>query len=401
MKILLLNDAATPGGGAEVMTIALRDELRTRGHDARIFASSAQYGEQASAADYSCFGTTSGLRTANRVFNVSAYWKLRSVLSAFRPDVVHVRMFFTQLSPSILPLLRRFPSIYHACWYESICPTGLKLLPDGAVCQDAAGMACCRNGCISRKALLPLTLQQHLWQRWRNVFDVIVANSNALGRTLEENGIDHVEVVWNGVPVVAERLPLVSPPTAAYAGRLSWEKGVDVLLQSFPEVVAQIPDAQLLIAGDGPQRGELDRLVEHLGLGDHVQFLGHRRRDELQHQLEGAWVHVVPSRLDEPFGVAAAEAMMRGTAVVATFAGGLSELVEDDRTGVFVPRGDIGALSTAIVRLLNDRILAEQLGSAGRRRAMTHFSMTTYADKLTALYESLSQPSSSTAGLVT
>jgi len=110
MKILLLNDAATPGGGAEIMTIALREELRNCGHDARIFASSVQYGSQESVADYSCFGTTSNLRSINRVYNLSAYSKLKRVLKEFKPDVVHVRMFFTQLSPSILPLLYSVPS---------------------------------------------------------------------------------------------------------------------------------------------------------------------------------------------------------------------------------------------------------------------------------------------------
>jgi glycosyltransferase involved in cell wall biosynthesis len=144
-----------------------------------------------------------------------------------------------------------------------------------------------------------------------------------------------------------------------------------------------------LIAGDGPQRAELSRLVEEMSLGAHVQFLGHRSRDVLQQQLAGAWVHVVPSRLDEPFGIAAAEAMMLGTAVVASNAGGLSELVEDGRTGILVPPASVAALSSAIICLLNDRTLAEEMGSAGRRRAMTHFSLPTCVDKFIRLYESI------------
>src|SRR5438552_4677567 len=132
MRILLVNDAATPSGGAELLSIALRDELRARHHDARLFASSARYGPGESQADYSCFGTISSLRTLNRVANISAYRRLRSVLEEFRPEVVHVRMFLTQLSPLILPLLRDVPSVYHATWYETICPTGLKILPNGS-----------------------------------------------------------------------------------------------------------------------------------------------------------------------------------------------------------------------------------------------------------------------------
>jgi len=149
MKVLLLNDAATPGGGAEILTLGLRRELRSRGVDARIFASSATYGPGGSEADFSCFGTTSGLRTLNRVLNPSAFLRLREVLRSFKPDVVHVRMLMTQLSPSILPLLGKVPSLYHATWHEAICPNGLKLLPDGSQCTTPAGLACLRNGCTS------------------------------------------------------------------------------------------------------------------------------------------------------------------------------------------------------------------------------------------------------------
>lgn len=392
MKVLLLNDAATPSGGAEIMTIALRDELRSRGHDARIFASSAEYGQQASVADYSCFGTTAGLRTLNRVFNVSAYRQLSMVLKTFEPDVVHVRMFFTQLSPSILPILRSVPSLYHASWYESVCPNGLKLLPDGSDCSSPAGVACRKNGCLSRRAWAPLMVQRELWKRWRTAFDVFVANSDAVRSKLIEDGIERVEVVWNGVPERPERPPLRAPPTAAYAGRLSWEKGVTVLVEAFRHVVARIPDARLLIAGDGPQRQALETLAEELEIRPNVEFMGHIPRHEMEQRIERAWVHVVPSQVMEPFGIAAAEAMMRGTAVVASDTGGLPEIVDHEQTGLLVPPRDVNALTSALVRILADGSLAEEMGRAGRDRALTHLSLSACVDKFLMLYESICSP---------
>ena len=68
MKILLLNDSATPSGGAELMTLALHDELR--GHDARLFSSTARYGAVTIQGDYKCHGTTGGLRTPRQVFKI-------------------------------------------------------------------------------------------------------------------------------------------------------------------------------------------------------------------------------------------------------------------------------------------------------------------------------------------
>ncbi len=103
MKILLVNDYATPTGGAELLTLVLRDGLRQRGHDARIFSSSARPSAGDNHADYECFGTTSRFRTLLQTVNPWAFWQLRQILTEFKPDVVHVTIFLTQLSPFILP----------------------------------------------------------------------------------------------------------------------------------------------------------------------------------------------------------------------------------------------------------------------------------------------------------
>ena len=131
MRILLVGDYGTPEGGAEIATIQLRDGLRRLGHDARLFASSAQTSMSPSVADEHCFGTTSSFRTLVQTANPSAAHSLRRVLRAYQPDVVHVGVFLTQLSPLILPLLRGRTSVYHAHWLRAICPTGMKVLPSG------------------------------------------------------------------------------------------------------------------------------------------------------------------------------------------------------------------------------------------------------------------------------
>ena len=128
MKILLLHDNPPPGGGAEKQFLGLRNELRKRGHDARLFTSTA--GKKKAVSDYECFGTTSSFRTLLQTYNLWAYNSLKKVLADFRPDIVQANIYLTQLSPSILPLLQNIPSIYYAVWYRSICPTGTKMLPD-------------------------------------------------------------------------------------------------------------------------------------------------------------------------------------------------------------------------------------------------------------------------------
>jgi glycosyltransferase involved in cell wall biosynthesis len=393
MKILLVNDYATPTGGAEILMLALRDGLRRRGHDARLFASSARPIQSGILADYECFGTTSRYRTLLQAANPWAFWRFREALAEFQPDVVHVMMFLTQLSPLILPLLWEVPSLYHVQWYRPVCPVGTKMLPNGTTCQVPAGTVCYRNRCLPLRDWVPLMIQMKLWRRWRNAFNMIVANSEAVRRRLIEEGLEPVEVVFNGVPIPSPRPPLSSSPAVAFAGRLVREKGVDVLLRAFARVVAEIPTARLLLAGDGPERERLTKLTAELGLSATVSMLGHLSREQLERACAVAWVQCVPSRWAEPFGMVAAEALMRGTAVVASGCGGLTEIVQDGRTGILVPPGDAEALAEALLRLLRNRELAEQMGRAGREVALARFSEGAFVDRFEQLHQELYQKS--------
>jgi glycosyltransferase involved in cell wall biosynthesis len=389
MKILLVNDFGRQLYGAEIQMLILRDGLRRRGYDVRYFASYAGCGRGRSAADYECFGTISRFQTLLQTANPWAFWTLRRVLADFQPDLVHVRMFLGQLSPLILLLLRNRPSLYHIALYEAICPLGTKMLPDGNPCRVPAGMACYDNRCLPLRAVLPQMLRMILWRRWRHAFNLIVANSEAVRRRFLAEFDQPVEVVLNGIPARSPRLPLSFPPTVAFAGRLIPEKGVTVLVRAFARVVKELPDAHLLLAGEGPERNRLEKLIATLKLSQSISLLGHLPHPELDHRFSTAWVQAVPSLWEEPFGIVAAESMMRGTAVVASNSGGLAEIVQDGRSGILVPPGDEAVLAEALLLLLRNRDLAEQMGRAGRETALTQFNETTFVDKFIRLYEKL------------
>lgn len=395
MKVLLVSDYATLTGGAEIFTLALRTRLRQRGHDARLFTSGARPTAGASPADYECLGTTSRWRTLLQTANPWACVRLRRVLAEFQPDVVHVQMFLTQLSPLILPVLKEVPSLYHVVWYRPVCPLGTKMLPDGTACHVPAGAVCYRTRCLPLRDWVPLMVQMQLWRRWQNAFDLIVANSHAVKACLVAEGIGPVEVIWYGVPVRPLRPSLLSPPTVVFAGRLVREKGVDVLVRAFAAVVTHLSEARLLVVGEGPEREHLEKLITDLGLSSRVALLGHLPHEEAERVCATAWVQAVPSRWAEPFGIVAAEALMRGTAVVASNAGGLAEIVQDGQTGLLVPPGDVDALAAALLRLLRDRELAEQLGQAGRQSALVHFNEDACIEKFLAVYHRLSGQQSS------
>lgn len=387
MKILLLNDFGTLQGGAEAQLAALRAALRTRGHDARLFTTSAPYGGLPFQSDYLCWGTTTPLRAVTQVLNPSAYWALRRVLRTFQPDVVHARVIFWQLSPAILPLLRDVPSVFNPADYRPACPTGRKILPDGRPCAYPRGLACLRHGCCRLAPQWALEmLQCHLWQRYRDCFDCVVAQSEGAKLLLGSLGISVNEVIWNGVLERPERPPLREPPLIAFAGRLSPEKGVPTLLEAFRRVLDRVPGAKLLIAGAGPERETIEQLAKHFDIARQLELTGHLARDQMEERLRLAWVQAVPSIWHEPFPNVATEAMMRGVPVVASRMGGLPEIVEDGETGFLVPPGDSVGLGDALTKLVTNRQQAERMGRAGRERAIRRFSMEQTVSRFERLY---------------
>jgi len=389
VKILILNDYGVLSGGAERVSIDLREGLRERGHDARIFASSAQPFRLAlpNQADFTCFGTDAWPQRVLQVANPAAVLGLRRVLAVFRPDVVHVRMFLTQLSPFILPLLARVPALLHAGNHQTICPLNTRILPDGSPCTFQPGTVCYRQGCVSATGLVRTLVQQRAWRRWRGVFRLIVANSEALARTLRANGVEVDAVIRNGTRPVPARPLLQHPPLIACAGRLVPRKGVDDLLRALQLVVPRRPDARLLIVGDGPDRPRIERLVAEYGLKDHVTLCGYLARPRLDAVLGAAWVQVVPSRYLEPFANVVAEAMMRGTVVVATATGGTPEVVRDGVTGFLFAPGNADALAARLISLLDDRSLAERMGQAGREVALAVLTTDRMIDQFQRAYD--------------
>lgn len=391
MKILLVSDYGYLAGGAEVMTANLQGELMRRGHDVRLFSTDITGKQQRNFADETCFGTESGFRTLLQTANPWAYRSLSMVLKEFCPDVVHVRLFLTQLSPLICPLLEHFPSIYHVSWYRPICPKGTKVLPDDRCCESHPGLACLKSGCLPLRDWAPLMIQMRMFKAWRHHFDLVVANSRAVKARLEAENISPIEVVHNGVPRQSPPLRSLGVPTVAFAGRLVREKGAHVVIEAFEQVTRQLPAARLLIAGDGPERAALTDSIRARGLHDNVGFLGYLNHDTLAESLNAAWVQAVPSTWPEPFGMAAIEAMMRGVPVVASAHGGLPEIVDHGTTGLLVPPGNSNQLAQALLQILKHRETAESMGAASYARAVDTFSIEACCDRFVSYYESLTQ----------
>jgi glycosyltransferase involved in cell wall biosynthesis len=178
---------------------------------------------------------------------------------------------------------------------------------------------------------------------------------------------ERVSVLPNPAPPLPELAPReelrrgfeMSGTTLAFAGRLTAQKSLGDAL----EAVAQVEDVTLLIAGDGDERGSLERRAEELGLGRRVRFLGPLPRERVVELFRAADASILSSSW-ENFPHTVVEALAAGTPVLATAVGGVAEVVQHDVNGLLVQPGDVDGLVAAIRRFVDDGALRERLRAA-------------------------------------
>ena len=240
--------------------------------------------------------------------------------------------------------------------------------------------------------------------------DHVLAISEAVAQfAIEQQGFPRelVEIMHNPVDLGRFRPGTANSPSAARAGlglaqdasvvicvaRFDPVKGVDILLEAWPEVVSMNPRSTLLLAGDGPLHDSLEEQARALGITESVRFLGYR--SDVESILHAADICVVPSR-SEGLSLAAIEAMASGLPVVASRVGGIPEVVEDGTTGLLVEAENPTALAGAINRLLGDTTLRRRFAASASRAAQA-YDIEAYCARLEALYQRLASHATSSA----
>jgi L-malate glycosyltransferase len=227
-------------------------------------------------------------------------------------------------------------------------------------------------------------LQAHSFSRWKyRQVDLFIAASKAIRHVLEHDAIPdaRIVVVHDGIDVAKiQRLPTTDvhgeywlprgAPVAANVAALVPHKGQKHLVDAMPHVLREVPDAHVIIFGEGELRPQLEQQIKSLRLEKHVLLPGFRQ-DVLQ-LVKSADLFVMSS-ITEGLGSTILDAMAMKLAVVGTHAGGIPEAVIHGDTGLLVPPADARALAGAIVRLLKDRPLRERMGAAALACVTEHF----------------------------
>jgi len=172
-------------------------------------------------------------------------------------------------------------------------------------------------------------------------------------------------------------------PLVGVVGRLEEQKGHVYLLDAWPSVLTEFPDARLLLVGEGSRRGALEGRARDLGVASSVLFAGFRA--DAPRVLDALDVLALPS-LYEGMPLTAIEASAMAKPVVATAVDGTPEVIREGRTGRLVPPRDPGALSRALRSVLRDSIGAEQMGRAGRDFVINRFDLARQVDATARVY---------------
>jgi glycosyltransferase involved in cell wall biosynthesis len=405
MVVLLVNKFFYEKGGSERYFFMQSDALSGRGHEVVHFSMSHPDNRPSRWSSYFVarrdYEGVSGLDASLRdiggfVRSGEAARRIERLITDSRPDVAHLHNIYHQLTPSIIPVLRRHgvPVVMTLHDYKLICPN-YRMFAHGAYCERCLGgkfyrapATRCHDGSLGRSALLAL---EAYWQSLTGVYDGVyrfVAPSRYLRDTFVRAGFDASRIVY-----LPSFLPAIegngresgvdgSLPDdyVLFFGRLSAEKGLDTLL----DAAALRPEVALVIAGDGPERERLQERARSLRL-DHVHFAGHLDKARLDPLVAKARAAVLPSESPEnaPFGVL--EAALQGVPVVVSDMGGLPEMAAIAGGAVFT-HGDAAALADALGTILSDPDAARERARAGRDAVLAHYDRDRHLDVLEAIY---------------
>lgn len=360
MRSLHIDTARTWRGGQNQVLLTVNG-LAEIGHDATLLAH--ESGELRRRAG-------EGLRflgfSPRSEFDIQAGWQLAGVIRDRRPQVIHAHD-----------------------------PMAVSLVAMALQMGGAAG----RKPLVVASRRVDFHLKRHAFSKWKyGHVDVFIAASRTIAHILEQDGIEpeRIEVVHDGVNIgyidgqppvdarAAFRLPRGAPLVGNVAA-LAPHKGQKHLVAAMALVVPKMPDARLLIVGEGELEEPLRQQIGSLGLDRHVLLAGFRT--DVLGLLRSLDLFVMSS-VTEGLGSAILEAMACERAVVGTRTGGIPEAIDDGVTGLLVPPRDEAALADAIVTLLGQGDVRARMGAAGRTRVVAEFSVEALVRGVARVYAS-------------
>lgn len=406
MKILLVNKFNFLRGGADKYFLELAQSLEQEGHTVIKFCMSHPHNlfdknEKyfVSYVDKQQAGILNKLRYVGRIlYSFEARKKFEALLKAEQPDLIHLHNIYHQISPSILPIAKKYkiPVVMHLHDYKLISPN-YNLFSRGKIDTSAVGghyYRCFLNKTFNNSYIQSflVTIEMYFHHTILKIFEKNISGYIAPSQFMKEM------VVQTGIPekkvfhipyfvagIENDRPNFIPGEKFLFFGRISEEKGIDVLLQA----LALVPSATLDIIGEGQAKKYLQELAHQLGVGDRVIFKGALFTDDLKQAIREARAVIVPSRWYEVFGLVNIEAAALGKLVIASDIAGIKEAVLPDVSAWLFTAGNSVELSQLLEKAMADSQVVRKAGEQGRKYVVTHFTWKAHWPLLQKVYKTI------------
>jgi glycosyltransferase involved in cell wall biosynthesis len=402
MRVLFLNNSFYLRGGAERVLFEEMRLLKQAGHEVAVYSRANSKNE---ASEYQelfppeietervAFNAKALSTVREIIYSVDARTGLRKVIERFKPDIAHAHNIYGRLSLSVLDELkaRGVPTVMTLHDYKLICPSYL-MLNHGKVCEKckanrfyhAVATKCHKDSYLASMV--------YGFETWMGVFlkkhdqvSYFISPSLFLRNKVMEFGWDGDRVVHVRNFIDGSSVGFCDEPGRylLYMGRLSREKGVRTLLAAMKGLSSA---TSLKIAGDGPERGELEDLARREDLD--VEFAGHLAGSELASAVSGAMALIVPSECYENAPLSVLEAFAFGRPVIGARIGGIPEMIEDGTDGYLFEPGNASDLRKKIEQLLGESEGRQRgMGKAARTKIATLYNEQLHYEGLMEVYE--------------
>lgn len=395
MRILLVNKFHYLRGGSEKYYFELAKLLKDHGHTVAFFSmkneNNIKTGDREYFVDEIDMNTGSKFEALNVIYSKKNKVLMEKALEEFKPDIVHINNFQRQLSASIIDAVKEknIPLIMTAHDLNSICPASI-MLYNGEVCED-----CITKGytsCIKKKCIKNSMLKSMLGYIEKKYYDLhkmfckvdcIISPSEFNKNQLLKGKLkcNDITVIHNFVNET-EKTDYTLGDCAFYFGRLSREKGILNLV----EAINNIPGARLIIAGDGPERENIQAYIKEHKLENRITLLGYLNQNDIRENIRKCRFVTVPSIWYENCPYSILETMEIGKPIIGSEIGGIPELIQNGINGFTYEHNDVTELTNILMKMFGNDETVKQFSKNSKQIFIQNYSAETYYNKLMTVY---------------
>ncbi len=397
MRILLVNKFHYLKGGSEKYYFELAELLKEKGHEVAFFSMKDEKNIKTECKEYMVENTDMDSKNIFKAFDIiyskANKKKMIEAIEDFKPDIVHINNFQRQLSASIIDAIKEknIPIVFTAHDLQAVCPVSA-MLNKGKICEKCKGgkyYNCFKNKCTkeSRSKSLANMIEAYYYKCkkiYQNI-DCIITPSEFVKRKIQEDNINlkNIEVIPNFVDINKfQNYQIEDENYVLFSGRLSIEKGIINVVKAF----SNIPNGKLYIAGNGPEKDNITKIIRDNQLEKKVKLLGFLSQEELKEYLRKATCLVLPSIWYENCPYSIIEAFAMGKPVISTQVGGIPELVKENVNGFLYDYDNIEELTKILNNILQNKEKAKKLGENAKLDAINRYSKEAYYNKIMQIY---------------